>query len=158
MQRRAAARQAVLDIEAAAAEVKGILDVRAEAASPRSPSVQVSATVLQYAGIKKHSSKLSSHQRTKSGRMFGDYTPKFMQGAMANGDGPEEGTNLSRPSSRPSSAGRRTAAPPPRAGRVLRFQPGLLLSAPNMSGEPCDCATPPHLLPHTRCDVEFSAM
>ena len=41
--------------------------------------------VLQYAGIKKHSSKLSSHQRTKSGRMFGDYTPKFMQAGTVLG-------------------------------------------------------------------------
>ena len=37
--------QAVVDIEAAAAEVKSILDARADAASPRSPSVQVSASV-----------------------------------------------------------------------------------------------------------------
>ena len=49
---------------------------------PQMPDRLCHAQVLQYAGIKKHSSKLSSHQRTKSGRMFGDYTPKFTQGGV----------------------------------------------------------------------------
>ncbi len=37
--------QAIMDIEGAASEVKGILDARAEAASPRSPTVAISAVV-----------------------------------------------------------------------------------------------------------------
>ena len=36
--------------------------------------------ILQLSGSKKLHSKLSSHQRTKSGRMYGDYTPRSMQG------------------------------------------------------------------------------